>query len=364
MSDQRSIQKPDWVEGQYRQISTRRLPPRPLLLGLVLVVILAIVPPLIGGYIIRGLTSYMIFGLLALAVGLITGYGRLFNLGVGANFGVSAYTVAILTHFQITNPFALVAAALFAGLLVSLLFSFYALVASGIEYLMLTFLTTAAFAAVPLATLDLTGGDNGLRVLGGTQVSFGLNPLIGNEFYWFVLGVVALVSTLSWYILVSQTGKAIQAIGRNPGRAAAMGYSVPRYRVALTIYASLIASLGGWLYALQTNFVFIDLLGIANATNGLVYALIGGVDTILGPLLGAAILRALTDQLSRAGTQSSLFIGIMLMLVVYLIPEGVLGLRHRFVKRRVTVHGQGAVEAPEAPEAVGAGLAAENVEAL
>src|SRR3989440_5779136 len=113
----------------------------PLLLGFALVVILAVVPPLIGGYLVRGLTSYMIFGLLALAVGLITGYGRLFNLGVGANFGVSAYTVAILSHFHITNPVALVAAALASGLVASILFSFYALVSSGIEYLMLTFLT-------------------------------------------------------------------------------------------------------------------------------------------------------------------------------------------------------------------------------
>jgi hypothetical protein len=106
------------------------------------------------------------------------------------------------------------------------------------------------------------------------------------------------------------------------------------------------------------------LLGIANSTNGLVYALIGGVDTILGPLLGAVFLRALTDQLSRAGTQSSLFIGIVLMLVVYLIPEGILGLRHRFIKRRVTVHGEGAAEAPETPEAVAGGLTTEKVEAL
>src|SRR5437016_3517688 len=301
----------------------------------------------------------MVFGLLALAVGLITGYGRLFNLGVGAIFGVSAYTVAILSHFHITNPVALVAAALASGLVVSILFSFYALVASGIEYLMLTFLTTAALAAVPLAALDLTGGDNGLSVLGGLQVSFGLNPLTGTGFYWFVLTIVALCSLLSWYVLMSPTGRAIQAIGRNPGRAAAMGYRVPHYRVALTIYASLIASLGGWLYALQTSFVFIDLLGVANSTNGLVYALIGGVDTILGPLLGAAILRALTDQLSRAGTQSSLFIGIMLMLVVYLIPEGVLGLRHRFRKRRLVVHGDERVDAAEVPEAVAAGLTAE-----
>jgi branched-chain amino acid transport system permease protein len=103
------------------------------------------------------------------------------------------------------------------------------------------------------------------------------------------------------------------------------------------------------------------LLGVANSTNGLVYALIGGVDTILGPLLGAAILRSLTDQLSRAGTQSSLFIGIMLMLVVYLIPEGLLGLWQRYAKRRLMARGQRVVETPEA---VAAGLTTENVEAL
>ncbi len=340
---------------------------RPLIqlgIGLIVVTLLAVIPPVIGGYVVRALTSYMIFGLLALSVGLITGYGRLFNLGVGANFGVAAYTVAVLTHFQMTNPFVLVGASIVTGFVVSLLFAFYALVSSGIEYLMLTFLTTAAFAAVPLATLDLTGGDNGLRVLGGPTVSFGLTPLIGSNFYWFVLAVVTLITALSWYVIVSQTGKAIQAIGRNPGRAAAMGYSVPRFRVWLTIYAGFIASLGGWLYALQTNFVFIDLLGIGNSTNGLVYALIGGVDTILGPLLGAAILRSLTDQLSRAGTQSSLFIGIVLMLVVYLLPEGILGLRYRFKKRRAVVHADGQVATGEVPEAIAAGLTADNVEAL
>jgi branched-chain amino acid transport system permease protein len=300
-----------------------------LIFAVVLGVFMASVPPLVGGYLVQALTSYLISGLLALAVGLITGYGRLFNLGVGATFGVSAYTVAILTHQGVTNPFMLLGAAVLAGVVVSLLFSFYALIASGIEYLMLTFLTTLAFATVPLATIDLTGGDNGLTVAGGLQVSFGLSPLTGNGFYWFVLGIVALCAGLSWFVLASQTGKAIQAIGRNPARAAAMGYSVTRYRVALTVYSSVIAALGGWLYSIQKSFVFIDLLGLGNSTNGLVYALIGGVDSILGPLLGAAVLRALTDQLSRGSTQSSLYIGIVLMLVVYFAPDGLVGVWRR-----------------------------------
>jgi branched-chain amino acid transport system permease protein len=329
-----------------------------------LVVFMAAVPPLVGGYLVQALTSYLIFGLLALAVGLITGYGRLFNLGVGANFGVSAYTVAILTHQGQTNPFVLLGAALLAGVLVSLLFAFYAVIAAGIEYLMLTFLTTLAFATIPLTMVDLTGADNGLTVTGGLKVSFGLSPLTGNGFYWLVLAVVVLCAGLSWFVLASQTGKAIQAIGRNPSRAAAMGYSVASYRVALTVYASVIASLGGWLYSLLRSFVFTDLLGLAYSTNGLVFALIGGVDSILGPFLGAAVLGALTDQLSRGSTQSSLYIGAVLMLVVYFAPDGLVGLWRRAQARWWPVRRGPAAGGRRSPETDAAGLTAENVEAL
>jgi branched-chain amino acid transport system permease protein len=299
-----------------------------------LILALAIVPPLIGGFFIRALTSYLIFGLLALSVGLITGYGRLFNLGVGANFGISAYAVAILSQYGVTNPFALMFAALLAGVIVASLFAFYAVVASGTEYLMLTFLTTLAFSVAPLTAPDFTGGDNGLSVKGGLAVSFGLNPLRGNEFYWLVLAVVTLTSLASWFVVSSQTGKAIVAIGRNPQRAAAMGYGVSFYRVVLTMFASLVASLGGWLYVLQNTFVHQDLLGLVSSTNGLVYALIGGVSTIFGPLVGAVLLRYLNDVLSRGSTQSSLYIGIVLMMVVYVMPDGVLGL-WRWVSTRV-----------------------------
>jgi branched-chain amino acid transport system permease protein len=327
----------------------------------VLIVALAVVPPAIGGYVPRALTSYLIFGLLALSVGLISGYGRLFNLGVGANFGVSAYAVAVLSQYGLTNPFLLLVGALVSGLLVALLFAYYALVASGVEYLMLTFLTTLAFAVLPLALPDLLGGDNGLALKGGLGVSFGLNPLRGNEFYWFVLAVVVACALVSWFVVSSQAGKAVQAIGRNPVRAAAMGYSVSGYRVALTLFASLIASLGGWLYVLQSSFVHQDILGLGNSTNGLVYALIGGANTILGPLLGAVVLRFVNDTLSRGSTQSPLYLGIVLMLVVYFVPDGLLGLWERYGARRRGASGEAAVDSPEAATA---GASTENLEAI
>ncbi|MFN8635438.1 MAG: branched-chain amino acid ABC transporter permease [Chloroflexota bacterium] len=299
----------------------------PVAIGVaVSIVALFVVPPSIGGFLPRALSSYLIFGLLALSVGLISGYGRLFNLGVGANFGISAYMVAMLTNLGVGNPILLLLGSLGAGLAVALLFAFYSLVASGTEYLMLTFLTTLAFAVLPLALPDLLGGDNGLAVKGGLEVSFGLNPLRGNDFYYLVVGVVVLCVLASWFVVSSQAGKAMQAIGRNPARAAAMGYSVSNYRVALTLFASLVASLGGWLYVLQNTFVHQELLGLQSSTNGLVYALVGGVNFIVGPLVGAVGLRYVNDLLSRGSTQSSLYLGIVLMLVVYLMPDGLLGL--------------------------------------
>jgi branched-chain amino acid transport system permease protein len=303
-----------------------------LLLALVLVA-LALYPPLAGGYTPQRATNYLIYGLLAFSVALMVGYGRLFNIGIGTVFGLSGYTIAILTQHGVANPFVLFVAAIAAGLLISVLFGIYAVVASGVEYLMLTFLTTLAMFKVPSLATELTGGDNGLIVKGGLEVSFGFSPLFGTEFYYFVLAVVVACVLLCWYVLESQTGKAVRAIGRNPLRAAAMGYQVSQYRVALTLLSGFVAAVAGWLYALQSAFVSEELLGPNASINSLVYALVGGVDYILGPFVGAAGFRYLTENLSRRSTQSSLFIGAALLFVVYFMPNGILGLLHSLVRR-------------------------------
>jgi len=322
-----------------------------------------VVPPLVGGFLPHQISTYLIFGLFALSVGLISGYGRLFNIGIGATFGVAGYAVAMLSHAGINEPFVLLASALITGIVVSLLFGVYAILASGIEYLMLTFLTTLAFFNIPLAAQAATGGENGLQIKAGTVVSFGLDPLKGNGFYWFTLTIAVLVAALSWFILSSQAGQAMRAIGRNPARAAAMGYNVSAYRIALTLYSGVVASLAGWLYALQAAFVFQDLLGLANSLNGLVYALVGGVDSIVGPLIGATALRWLTERLSTQSTQSNLYVGIVLLLVVLFIPDGIVG-RWRQLWARRELAKAGARESDE-PEVTSVTLAgAENESAL
>lgn len=259
---------------------------------------------------------------------------RLFNIGIGAIFGLSAYSVAFLTNHAVTNPVILLVVAVLAALVMATLFGVYTNVASGIEYMMLTFLTTLAMGAVPSVAPQITGGDNGLQVKGGLTPSFGLNPLLGDQFYYFVVFVVAMCLAVCWFLLSSQFGRVAQAIGRNPTRAAAMGYRVSQHRMALTLLSGSLAAIAGWLYALDNSFVSQDLLGLTNSLNGLLYALVGGAEhVVLGPLVGAAGMRFLTDSLGRLTSQSALYIGLALLVVVYLMPNGLLGLVDQAARR-------------------------------
>ena len=300
----------------------------------IILLAVALLVPLLAENLSQRVAVYLIYGLLGVSVALITGFGRLFNIGIGAIFGLSAYTVAFLTNHAVTNPLVLLVTAILAALLMAALFGVYTNVASGIEYMMLTFLTTLAMGAVPSVAPQITGGDNGLQVKGGLTPSFGLNPLLGDQFYYFVLFVIALCLALCWFLLSSQFGRVAQAIGRNPTRAAAMGYRVSQHRMALTLLSGFLAAIAGWLYALDNSFVSQDLLGLTNSLNGLLYALVGGAEhVVLGPLLGAAGMRFLTDSLGRLTSQSALYIGLALLVVVYLMPNGVLGLVDQAARR-------------------------------
>ncbi|MBV9577064.1 MAG: ABC transporter permease [Chloroflexi bacterium] len=316
-------------------------------------VVLALVPLVIGGSLPQRAAVYLIYGLLALSVSLIIGFARLLNIGIGAIFGLGAYAVAIMTQHGISNPLIVFAVAIAVGLIVSLLFGLYANVASGVEYMMLTFLTTLAMATLPSVAPQLTGGDNGLQVKGGLQVSFGLNPLVGSQFYLFVLAVTGVCVLGCWFILNSQMGRSAQAIGRNAVRASALGYRVSNYRMAVTLLSGFLAATAGWLYALENSFVSQDLLGLSNSLNGILYSLVGGAEhVILGSFVGATSFRFLTDSLGRATSQSSLYIGLALLVVVYLMPNGLLGLVESAARRIRPAPPEQPPEVAEEPEQI------------
>jgi branched-chain amino acid transport system permease protein len=145
--------------------------------------------------------------------------------------------------------------------------------------------------------------------------------------------VTALALAAGWIILSSQLGRIAEAAGRNPVRAASMGYRLGSLRLFVALVAGSLAGLAGWLYALQSRVVGQDVLGLDTSLNGLIYALIGGVQLpFVGAALGAAGVGLVSNLAAPNERTSLLTVGLALLLVVYAMPEGLLGLltRHRF----------------------------------
>jgi branched-chain amino acid transport system permease protein len=253
------------------------------------------------------------------------------NLGMGAVFGASAYALALLSGEL--GPVWLFVAALAAAGLVSILYGVYAGLSSGVEYMMLTFLTTAAAAKLPNLLSAAIGGANGVRVQDLSAAAFGVDPLDGAGFYDLSLAVTAVALAAGWVILSSQFGRLAEAAGRNPLRIASMGYGLGTLRLFVAMLAGLLAGLAGWMYALQSRVVGQDVLGLETSLNALIYALIGGVQLpFVGAALGAFAVGLVSNLAGPNGQGSMLTVGLGLLLVVYAIPEGLLGLltRHRY----------------------------------
>jgi branched-subunit amino acid ABC-type transport system permease component len=291
-------------------------------------VLLAGAPFVLGGTAAQQASGIVIAALVACAVAILLRFGGVTNLGMGAVFGASAYTVAVLSHTDQASPWLLLGAALLAAFAVSTLFGAYASVASGIEYMMLTFLTTAVASRLPNLVPALSGGANGLDVRDVAANAFGFDPLFGPGFYALALALSAVFLGGCWVVLGSQAGRAAEAAGRNPLRVASMGYGVGGLRLLVALAAGSLAGLAGWLYSLQARVVGADALGLDASLNGLMAALVGGVQQpLLGSLLGTSVVRLLGAIAPRAGPPPGLVLGVGLLVVVYFLPNGLLGLR-------------------------------------
>jgi branched-subunit amino acid ABC-type transport system permease component len=290
--------------------------------------VLAGAPVLLGAGGTQQASAIVVYALIASAVAILLRFGGVVNVGMGAVFGASAYTVAVLSHTDGISPWLLFGGGMLAAFAVSTLFGLYASVASGTEYMMLTFLTTAAASRLPNLIPLLSGGANGLDVRNVAANAFSLDPLFGPGFYVLALSLSAACLGVCWLVLGTQAGRVAQAAGRNPLRIATLGYGLGGLRLLVALAAGSLAGLAGWLYSLQTRIVGQDVLGLDVSLNGLMYALVGGVQQpILGSVLGTSIVRALGAAMPQSGPPSSLVAGVGLLVVVYLLPNGILGLR-------------------------------------
>jgi branched-chain amino acid transport system permease protein len=289
--------------------------------------------PLVGGYTALA-GRVLVLGLAAIGFNLLLGFTGMMSFGHAAYFGLGAYGAGLtLKYLAASTPLAMLLGTLLGGLAGTL---FGALIARrrGVYFAMVTIAFGQVCYYIAYSWNDFTGGFDGLR--GFQRAPLGLGPLTlditgdGPAFYYFLLGVFAVAVALLGLLLRSPLGHSFIAIRENERRARFLGIPVDRHIWLSFSISCFFTALAGSLYALLNNFA--DPLGLHYSLSGeiVIMAVMGGMRTFWGPLLGAAVFVVLQDYISSMTTNWMSFIGLLFVLVVLFFPRGLLG----FLPRR------------------------------
>lgn len=269
----------------------------------------------------------------AMTVALLVGFSGLPSFGQAAFFGIGAYSVGLLQPLRLPAP-VLILCAIGAGILVALIVGPVLLRATGLAFGMLTLAFGQALYELVFVFKDATGGDNGLPgILRGRlgDVNLGLDV----SFWYFGLFWVALGAAFLGLIHASPFGHTLKIIRDDPKRAQFLGIPVARYQLGAYVVAAAIGSMAGSLYALLTRIVTVDTLYWTLSGDPLVMSLIGGLYSFWGPAAGAVIFIWVQEQLSKQTAAWILYQGLIFLVFVLFLPEGLASIPARIQLWRV-----------------------------
>ena len=266
------------------------------------------------------LTDIFIAALFAASLHFILGPGGMHSFGHAAYFGLGAYGAALVVRsLDLSMPAALLLGPLVAAA-GALLYGWFCVRLSGVYLTMLTL----AFAQISWAIVfqwdDFTGGSNG--VTGVWPPEWASN---GAAFYWLALAVCALGIWLLRRVLFSPLGYALRASRDSALRADAIGIDVRRVQWTAFVIAGLFAGLAGALFAFSKGGAAPDVMSVTKSVDGLVMVLLGGVQTLAGPVVGAAAFTWLHDTVARNTEYWRALMGAAMLVLVLLFPQGIAG---------------------------------------
>jgi branched-chain amino acid transport system permease protein len=272
------------------------------------------------------LVEILIAVLFAASLHFIMGPGGMHSFGHAAYFGLGAYGAALfLKVLDLPMEAALVLGPLLA-VLGALVFGWFCVRLSGVYLAMLTLAFAQIVWSVVYQWDDVTGGSNG--ILGLWPSNWLSSPV---AYYYLTLACAVLGVWLLRRMLFSPLGYAMRAARDSALRAEAIGIDTKRVQWAAFVIASLFCGLAGSLYAFSKGTISPEVISVSRSVDGLVMVLLGGIQTLTGPVAGAALFTWLQDAVARQTDYWQALLGVAILLLVIAFPQGVVGfIRERF----------------------------------
>jgi branched-chain amino acid transport system permease protein len=311
-----------------------------------------IVPALINGFWVSVIAEILIWSLFAASVNLLFGYVGLLSFGQALYFGFGMYGVAIGIHdFQLSfwPAFGL---GIIASMAMALITGIFAVRLTWHYFAIITVVFSLIFYFLALSNKWLTGGDDGISFplpptfnIGGFNKSF----TDATFQYFFILATVAFCFWLMHRLIASPLGKALVAIRDNDVRASLIGLNVYLLRLIAFVMAGFLAGVAGALFAFFGRYASASYMFYHVSGEAVVWAIVGGAGTILGPVVGTTLFIIVREVVSTHWEHHSLIVGAVAILVVIFAPKGVVGLWNDWVAR--IAEGDNAVESRAKPGA-------------
>lgn len=305
--------------------------------GVAMLLAAALFPWLGGPFYTRLAIEALLLGAIALSVDILLGYAGLLSLGQAAYFGMAAY-ISSLMYLHVTQSFWLVTLTVCIAIGVfSFLLGAVAIRAKGVYFALITFGAAEILSKIAHNTRAI-GGSDGL--IGIPVPKIPLFPGVALDlsqnlvFYYVVLVALVLIYLGTRRILDTGFGSVLRAIRDNSVRVPYLGYNPFWYKLLAYVLAAQVAAFGGLIYPLLRGFVGPDLFGFEISTKAVVVSLVGGVGTLLGPLVGSVIITFLESVIGSYTERHLFVLGFIFVLFVMFLPDGLIGLLRRSLRRR------------------------------
>jgi branched-chain amino acid transport system permease protein len=288
----------------------------------------------VGGY-TELACRVVVLGLAAMALNFLLGFTGVLSFGHAAYFGLGAYGAAMTLKFLVPSTALAIAVGVIVGAVAAALIGALIVKLRGTYFAMVTIAFGQVFYFIAFRWNTVTGGDDGITGWQRQPLNLGFTTIdiqhSDKAFYFLVLAFFAIGVGIMALLLRSPLGRTLVAIRENERRARFLGIPVERHIWLSFVISGALCALAGSLYALLSNFTDPRSLHWTLSGNFVIMAVLGGMRSFWGPLVGAAIFVVLQDYVSSHTENWMSVIGLFFVLVVTFFPRGVLGI----IKRKV-----------------------------